>query len=228
MRLKNFGLIFVVAATVLLGAANSFAAPGDAATAPSGLVTSVPGTTEKVVTVAEGGAQEGEKAVDPVHSQLDLGTMLVTIAIFICLFVVLRATAWKPILAGLKSREDAIRESIEGAKKARADTDRITQELQAKIATVQRQALAELTQVKADAVKLGESVRAQAEAEAAALKERTLREIEAAKQQALNEINTRVVTLGTMIAGKILQRNVNADDQQRLVDESLGELAKKN
>ena len=81
---------------------------------------------------------------------------------------------------------------------------------------------------RSDAVKIADSIRAQAEAESAALKDRTVREIDAAKQQALSEINTHAAALGTAVARKILRRDVTADDQQRLVDESLAEMAKKN
>jgi F-type H+-transporting ATPase subunit b len=85
-----------------------------------------------------------------------------------------------------------------------------------------------LAQAKLDAVKVADTIRAQAEAESTALKDRTVREIDAAKQQALSEINIHAAALGTAVARKILQRDVTADDQQRLVDESLAELAKKN
>jgi F-type H+-transporting ATPase subunit b len=93
---------------------------------------------------------------------------------------------------------------------------------------VQREAAQQMTQAKADAVKVADGIRKQAETDSAALKDRTLREIDAAKQQALSEINTHAATLGTAVARKILQRQVNADDQERLVEESLAELAKKN
>jgi F-type H+-transporting ATPase subunit b len=173
----------------------------------------------------EGGEHEGG---DPTRKELDVGTLLVTIGIFVCLFVVLRATAWKPILTGLKSRENAIRESVEAAQRAKADADRSAKDLEAKMADVQRQASQQLAQAKADAQKLAETIRAQAEAESAALKERTLREIDAAKQQALTEINTHAAELGTAVARKILQRDVSVTDQARLVEASLAELAKKN
>ena len=131
-------------------------------------------------------------------------------------------------MEGLKGREKAIRDSIEAAKRAKEDAERTTKELEAKMAEVQRQAAQQLQQAKADAVKIADTIRAQAETESAALKDRTLREIDAAKQQALSEINTHAAELGTAVARKILQRNVTADDQQRLVEESLADLAKKN
>jgi len=213
MRLKNLGLSTLVALTLLTGAANSFAAEGDAP---------APTNTE---TVAH---EHAEAPLDPVKEEIDVGTLLVTIAIFVCLLIVLRFTAWKPILSGLQSREAAIRDSVEAAKRAKEEAERTTKELEAKMAEVQRQAAQQLQQAKADAIKVADSIRQQAETDAAALKDRTLREIDGAKQQALTEINTHAAALGTAIASKILQRNVTVDDQQRLVDASLAELAKKN
>jgi F-type H+-transporting ATPase subunit b len=176
----------------------------------------------------EHGAGEVEHEADPVKENLHLGTFLVTIIIFICLFLVLSKTAWKPILTGLKNREAAIRDSIEAAQRAKADAERTTKELEARMGEVQRQAAQQLNQAKADAQRVADTIRAQAEAESAALKDRTLREIDAAKQQAITEINGHAAELGTAVARKILQRNVTADDQARLVDESLSEMAKKN
>jgi F-type H+-transporting ATPase subunit b len=183
-------------------------------------------TTQTAVEQAGGGG--GGHAADPVAENLHLGTFLITIIIFVCLFLVLSKTAWKPILNGLKKRETAIRDSIEAAQRAKADAERTTQELEAKMQEVQRQAAQQLEQAKADALRVAESIRAQAEAESLALKDRTLREIEAAKVQAVGEINAHAAELGTAVARKILQRNVTADDQARLVEESLSELAKKN
>lgn len=158
----------------------------------------------------------------------DPGTAFFTVLIFVTLLVILRVTAWKPILGGLKDRERAIRDSIEAANKAKAEAERTTRDLEARMAEVQRQGAAQLQQAKADAQKVADTIRSQAEADSNALKDRTLREIDAAKQQAVAEINTHAAELGTAVARKILQRNVTVDDQQRLVEQSLAEMAKKN
>jgi F-type H+-transporting ATPase subunit b len=174
------------------------------------------------------GAEAGAAEATPGLTDIDAGTLIVTIVVFVALVLVLRVTAWKPIMAGLKGREMAIRDSIEAAERAQADAARTTKELQEKMAQAQREGAAQLAQAKADALKVAESIRAQAEADAGALKERTLREIDGAKQQALTEINTHAAELGVTIARKILQRNVTVDDQQRLVEESLAVMAAKN
>ena len=171
-------------------------------------------------------AESGEGG--PGLTEVHLPTLIATIAVFVCLLIVLRLTAWKPIMAGLQSREQAIRDSIEAAQRAKVAADQTTHDLEAKMAEVQRQAAQQLALAKADALKMADTIRAQAESESAALKDRTIREINSAKQQALTEINAHAATLGTTVAKKILQREVNTNDQQRLVDESLAELAKKN
>jgi len=166
----------------------------------------------------------------PIDKELKgaVGTAVVTILIFLCLFIVLRAVAWKPILKGLQARETAIRDSVEAAAKARAEAERMTKELESRIAEAQKQGQQQLMQAKADAQKLAEQIREKAEAEAAALRDRALRDIDGAKQQALAEINSHAAELGTAIARKILQRSVTVEDQGRLVEESLAELAAKN
>ena len=158
----------------------------------------------------------------------DLGTALFTIIVFLVLLAILSATAWKPMMRGLQHREKSIRDSIEAASRAKVEADKTAHELEEKIAEAQRRAALQLQQAKADAVKVADAIRQQAEAEAAGIKDRTLREIDGAKQQALAEINTHAAELATAMARKILQRNLTADDQQRLVNESLAAMAAKN
>jgi F-type H+-transporting ATPase subunit b len=71
---------------------------------------------------------------------------------------------------------------------------------------------------------LASELKAKADVELGAMREKAMRDIDAAKRAALAEIYTESATLATTIAGKILRREVNTGDQQRLVDESLAEL----
>jgi F-type H+-transporting ATPase subunit b len=157
--------------------------------------------------------------------ELGFGQLAVTVLVFIGLALVLRKFAWGPILRGLKSREEAIRSSVEAAAKAKADAEKATIVMEEKLAAAQAEAAKQLQAAKADALKIADSIKAQAESDAAALKDRTLRDIEAAKQQALAEINARVADVGISVARKILRREVNVNDQAQLVEESLAQIA---
>jgi F-type H+-transporting ATPase subunit b len=50
-------------------------------------------------------------------------------------------------------------------------------------------------------------------------------DINAAKKAAIGELHAQASTLAVAIAGKILDREISADDQQALVNESLAEMA---
>lgn len=222
--MKLFGRIMaggVLGLALLLGSQSVFAQEPGAAPAEAGKA--VESTPAHVVAAGEKEAA-GEKKGDPLMEETqNISSYVFTILVFLVLLVILRVTAWKPILQGLKSREESIRDSIAAASKARDEAARTALELESRIAEAQRQGAHALVQAKADALKLADGIRAQAETESAALKERALRDIEAAKQQAIAEINGHAADLGTAIARKILQRNVTVDDQQRLVDESLAQ-----
>ncbi len=81
---------------------------------------------------------------------------LCTIIIFVCLFIVLKQTARKPIMTGLKGREAAIYgiliEAWRGGR--RRDAELTTKELEAKMAEAQRQGRAVGSGEVADAVKV--------------------------------------------------------------------------
>jgi F-type H+-transporting ATPase subunit b len=178
---------------------------------------------------AEPGAAGGHAAEagdSELHVLPDVPELVITIIIFGVLLLILRGAAWKPILEGLQNRENAIREGVEAAARARADAERTTRELEQKLAAAQAAAALQIQQAKADAQKLAEGIRSQAEAEATSLKDRALRDIEAAKQQAVAQINGHAADLATAIARKILQRNITVEDQDRLVSQSLEEIGK--
>jgi F-type H+-transporting ATPase subunit b len=57
------------------------------------------------------------------------------------------------------------------------------------------------------------------------MRESATRNIEAAKRAALREIYSEAAVLSTTVAAKILEREVNEQDQHRLVEESLAEVS---
>ncbi len=183
---------------------------------------------DKHEATADAHDKKGGHDKEPSLMNPDFGSSVVAVVVFGLLLLVLGKFAWKPILAGLKTREEAIRNAVEGAAKAKSDAEIAGRELEAKMVEVQRQASQQLAQAKVDAQKLADSIKHQAEADSLALKDRTLKDIDAAKSQAISEINAHAADLGLAVARRILQRNVTVDDQNRLVEESLAEIARKN
>jgi F-type H+-transporting ATPase subunit b len=146
------------------------------------------------------------------------------LVIFVVLAIILYRTAWKNVLAGLKGREKRIRDDIARAEAVRADAEAILKKYNDQLATAEQRVRELFDKATADAEKLAGSIRTRGQHEAEEIKERAMHEIEAAREQALSEIYAQTADLATRVAEKILRRNLNADDQRALVNESLQEL----
>jgi len=147
-----------------------------------------------------------------------------TIVVFLLLYLILKKAAWGPILQGLQKREADIREAAEEAKRARAETQRVAAEFQAKM----DQANAEIPKLMDEARKHGqqlvEEMIAKAQADIQADRQRAHREIEMARDQAMQEFTKYAANLATLISAKAIQRSLPLDVHQALVEESIGEL----
>jgi F-type H+-transporting ATPase subunit b len=169
-----------------------------------------------------GGHGEGEVNL----LKMDYGTAIFTLIIFIGLVIVLGKFVWPQIVKGLDVREAKIREDIESAERANAAAQKTLDDYKAKLAEAHAEARKLIDQTRADADTLRQKMVAEAEAEAAHQRERAAAEIVQAKNQALQEIYTQAADIAVAVAGRILQRQIDAKDTQQLVDQSLSELGR--
>jgi F-type H+-transporting ATPase subunit b len=152
------------------------------------------------------------------------GLMVWTVIAFGITFFVLRRFAFGPIQRLLDQRRDRIREALDEADKARTEA-RELRELTAQ----------ERQQAKADRESLLEDSRRQAQALFQQAREKAdddLRERLAKNQEELEAENRRVqaqirrdvVELTLLAAEKVTGKTLDADDQRRLIDETIDEL----
>jgi F-type H+-transporting ATPase subunit b len=175
--------------------------------------------------VASGAVEELEGKAEiesPMKIVWDLGIW--TVVIFILLLWVLRKLAWGPMLEGLQKREETIKNSVEEAKNARAETERISAEFKLKM----DQAYAEIPKImdnaRRDAEAFKEDMRTQTAKEVQGERQRLRREIDTARDQALQELWSQAAQLATLISAKAIGRSLTEDDHRRLLDEAIAEL----
>ncbi len=170
---------------------------------------------------AGGGEHEAPPLIaDPTKAETWYSALWVVI-IFLVLLVILYFTAWKNVLAGLKSREERIRRDIADAEASRAKAEATLRDYNQQLATAEGKIRDMLAKAQADGERIATNLRTQAQTESEEIKNRANREIEAAKDQALAEVYEQTANLATNVAEKILRRNLNADDQRDLVSRSL-------
>jgi F-type H+-transporting ATPase subunit b len=148
-----------------------------------------------------------------------------TLVVFGIAFIFLAVKVWPQITKGLDDRQNKILQEIESAEEARRQADAALEEYRENLATARQEASDMIAKARSDAKATAESLRAQNETELSEMKDRATRDIGAAKRAAITEIHDEAATLAASIATKILQREITSDDQKRLVEESLRELA---
>ncbi|HEV3057344.1 MAG TPA: F0F1 ATP synthase subunit B [Vicinamibacterales bacterium] len=153
--------------------------------------------------------------------QPDPGLFIWTILTFLVLLGLLAKFAWRPLLAALDSRQNAIRKSLDDAQQARQELERLNQES----ALILNRARAEADQIivggRADAERLREDMKQKARTEADAIVKNAGRQIQLETARALEQIRTEAVDLSVMIASKLIQRNLTKEDNERLIEEAL-------
>jgi len=174
---------------------------------------------------AEGRVVELVEDKPPSFLELKWDLGLWSVVVFLGLLYILNKVAWKPMLDGLKNREENIRKALEDAEAARRDAAEMRTRFESEIRKAQDEAREVVAQARRDANRAGEELLAKAKAEINLEKERAQRELETAKDQAVKELLDYTANLAAAVATKAVRRQLNQDDYRRLVDESLNEMA---
>jgi F-type H+-transporting ATPase subunit b len=170
---------------------------------------------------ADGGGH-GERPDDAFAGWLDL--TIWTIVVFLVLVGVLHRFAWKDIREGLDKRETDIARDKEEAKTAREEAAQQRAHLQTEMTRAQEQVRGMLDKARHDAETLAAERDARSKAEIQTERERLNREVQTARDQALQEIWQQAAVLSSLVASKVLERQLTGDDHRRLIDEALNEL----
>jgi len=146
-----------------------------------------------------------------------------SIVVFGIFFAVLSFVVWPKILKALREREDKQRQDLQSAEQARAEAEKTLQQYKEQLAEARREARQVLDEARKDAEQMRSKMLADAEREMTQLRQRATDDIQLAKRQAVQELYTTSAELATQVAEKILQRQINEEDTQRLVEQSLEE-----
>jgi F-type H+-transporting ATPase subunit b len=149
------------------------------------------------------------------------GLLAWTVLTFVLLLVVLKKVAWGPILDALEARENEIKDALNAAEKAREEAERVSSDYEDAI----RKAQAEAQQIISDAKTAGEKVKLDLEAIASVkadeIIEKAKAQIDAERVKVISEIKTVAVEISLSAAAKVIKRNLDSDDNRKLVNEAL-------
>jgi F-type H+-transporting ATPase subunit b len=152
------------------------------------------------------------------------GLMVWTIVTFFITFYILKRLAWGPVQRMIDQRRDRIREALDEADKARQEA----RELRELTHREREEAKAERERILEDSRRQGqaqlEQARAQADEDLKRRLDENRREIEAENRRLAEQIRRDVVELTLLAAEKVTGKSLDADDQRRLIDETIEEV----
>ena len=155
-----------------------------------------------------------------------VGLIFWTGIIFVTLLIVLRATAWKPVVKALKDREDSITDALKSAEYARSEMANLKTENE----QILNEARAERTLIIKEANNVKETIITEAKDKAKVEAEKMIEgakiEINNQKNAALIDVKNQVAHLSLEVAEKILREQLATQEAQEKHIESLLEEVK--
>jgi F-type H+-transporting ATPase subunit b len=156
--------------------------------------------------------------------QPDPGLYIWTIVTFLILVALLAKFAWRPLLQALETRQEAIRKSLDDARQAQQELERLHVESTKILAEARAEAESILSRTRSDADRFREELKQKARSEAATIVKNAERQIELETSRALQQIRHEAVDISIAIASRLLQKNVTREDNERLIEETFRQL----
>ena len=151
----------------------------------------------------------------------DPGLFMWTIVTFFIVLAILKWKAWGPLINALDKREEDIREALASAEKARQDAEKASSEYEDMMRKAQAEAQQIVSEGKAAGERVKNDIQSAANDKADEIIEKAKAQIDAERRKAIQEIKSSVVDLSIDAAAKVIERNLDSDDNRKLVDQAL-------
>lgn len=154
------------------------------------------------------------------------GLLIWTVLIFIILLLILKKYAWGPMLKSLNDRSQSIKDSIEKAEYLRQEAERILEENKKLLAKADEDSRKVINESKQMAEKLRTDLMTKANEDAQKVIQQAKAEIQREKVLALNELKDEIAGLAVQAAGKIIDANLDAGKQKKIIDDFINQIPK--
>ncbi|MGI9470482.1 MAG: F0F1 ATP synthase subunit B [Rubripirellula sp.] len=174
------------------------------------------------------GGGHGDPAGTPPLLQIDIGSAICNLAIFLGVFAILAKFVWPTILGGLQAREQKIHDDLESAEQANEAAKALLSDYQTKLDEASTQVQSMLADARKDAEASGQRIVDAAKEEADRQRDRAVSEIETAKKVALSDLAGQTSDMAINVAKQVVGRELKADDHADLIRQALERLPSNN
>jgi len=147
-----------------------------------------------------------------------------TIIAVVVLFLALSYFLFNPARKMLNDRKEKIRFELDDAKENMENAQALKAEYEEKLKNVEKEAEAILSEARRKALANENAIVAQAKEEAARILERARVEAELEKQKMADDVKKEMVSIASLLAGKVVSASIDTTVQNQLIDETLKEM----
>ncbi|MBM7714495.1 F-type H+-transporting ATPase subunit b [Bacillus thermophilus] len=147
------------------------------------------------------------------------GDILFQLFMMLILLALLKKFAWGPLMGVMRQREEHIANEIDSAEKSREEANKLLEEQKALLKEARQEAQNMIENAKQLAENQRQEIMDTARQEAERLKETARLEIEQQKDNAMSALREQVASLSVMIASKVIEKELDAEAQGKLINE---------
>ena len=155
--------------------------------------------------------------------QLLADSTLTIIAVF-ALFAVMSYFLFNPARKMLNDRKEKIRDELESARNDMEQAESLKAEYEMKLKDIDNEAEKILSDARKKALANEAQIVAKAKTEAAAILDRARTEAELEKQKMSDDIKKEIISVASVMAGKVVSASIDTHVQDQLIDETLKEM----
>jgi len=158
----------------------------------------------------------------------DTALFLWSVVTFLIVLGILKWKAWGPLIDALDTRAKQISESLLKAEKVTAEAEQQA----AKNDEILNQARTEAQKIVASAREAGDKLKHKLESDGKEqydnMLEKAKDQINAEKQKAMNDIKSTVIDIAIQASEKVIKRNLNDDDNKKMIEQTVDEFKQAN
>lgn len=153
-------------------------------------------------------------------------TFFAQILNFLILVAILRALCYKPVVRMIKAREDKIAESLAKADSDVAEAESLKKDYQAQLAEAREKAQAIVDKAEKVAASNRETSLQDTKREIEQMKKAAQAEIQRDRERAADQLKKEIVALSLLAAGKVVEKNMEASENEAIVGDFIDKLDK--
>lgn len=158
---------------------------------------------------------------------VNIWNILISLANLVILFLILKHFLFKPVKKVMDERAKLIQDGYDNAEKAQEEAEENKKAWQKKLDDADKSAKAMLSDAAEKAKTRGDGIVSDAEERAREIIRRAEADAEQEKKKARAEMHDEIRDISTLLTEKLLDREINEDDQRAFIDSFIDSLGDK-